>query len=73
METWLSYYRQPCIDEILRRDGIGGTDTPNCLECRVAPGVYRCLECAGSCLNCASCVVKLHKHSPLHRIEVSHT
>ncbi len=33
--------------------------------------LYRCRECIGDGLFCASCLVKEHKRLPLHCIEVS--
>ncbi|KAF7334786.1 hypothetical protein MSAN_02365200 [Mycena sanguinolenta] len=31
--------------------------------------IYRCVDCFKSPMNCQKCIVKLHEHTPFHRIE----
>jgi hypothetical protein len=72
MKIWLHSHRQLCLDEMMRHEGLGtSSGTPLCEDCGAASAVYRCLECAGSYLNCQDCLVRAHGRSPLHRIEVS--
>jgi hypothetical protein len=72
MTTWLAFYRQTCLDELIRHDGLGNrSEDPPCEDCGDGLGAYRCLECVGRSLMCLDCVVGAHKRTPLHRIEVS--
>jgi hypothetical protein len=32
--------------------------------------LYRCRDCTGAVLQCASCLIHEHRRFPLHRIEV---
>lgn len=72
MENWLTGYRLIMLDEILRRDGLGDSETPGiCVGCRKLPGKYRCSDCFGDIMWCSECTVLSHRHLPLHRIQVS--
>ena len=69
---WLTL-RDTTLDEILRHDGLGDyRGEHNCYACNVEPGVFRCKDClGGGRLRCQACLVKAHRETPLHRIEVS--
>lgn len=60
------------LDEILRHDGLGDfLGYQYCVECEEQDGIFKCRDCSGGCrLHCQACIVKMHRHAPLHRIEV---
>lgn len=71
MSDWVKYARQSFLDEMVRRDGLGESDSPgSCQDCQASPAKIRCMDCSGSVLLCESCTVSSHKRNPLHRIEV---
>jgi hypothetical protein len=70
MADWLKY-RSIMLDELLRMDGLGDSATlEDCVNCGKVVGRYRCGDCLGGDMCCAECVVLLHRHLPLHRIQV---
>jgi hypothetical protein len=71
MRDWIQHVRQSFLDELIRRNGLGGVETPGpCQICQQIPGTIRCMECSGSVLVCRGCAVHSHQRNPLHRIEV---
>ncbi|KAF9779417.1 hypothetical protein BJ322DRAFT_1013173 [Thelephora terrestris] len=69
MADWL-HYRSIMLDELLRMDGTGDSATPeDCVNCGSA-GEYRCSDCFGGNMCCLKCIVSLHCHLPLHRVQV---
>ncbi|KAF9018828.1 hypothetical protein BDZ89DRAFT_959732 [Hymenopellis radicata] len=73
MATWRQF-RSRYLDELIRRDGLGGADD-NCALCPASQSAqraeYRCseAECINLGLLCRECCVRRHKHLPLHFIE----
>lgn len=67
-------YRAEYLDELLWLDGRGGNSVLKCCpgELRNSDSdvMYRCLDCVGIRSFCQTCIVRAHKHHPLHRIEV---
>jgi hypothetical protein len=70
MADWLKY-RSIMLDELLRMDGLGDSAAlGNCVSCGNVVGRYRCIDCLGGDMCCAECIVLLHRHLPLHRLQV---
>ena len=69
---WLSL-RNATLDEILHHDGLGDFLRHQfCVECNKEMGFFKCKDCSSGCrLRCQACIVKAHRETPLHRIEVS--
>jgi len=62
---------QEYLEEMLRWEGRGHReDVESCDLCHDTKGQYRCKECAVTLMLCQACCVSLHKHAPLHRVEV---
>jgi hypothetical protein len=66
MDTWRRFKRDDYLGSLLRHDGRGDVDTvlcPSCagkgLEARQAPH-WRCADCFGDVMYCASCIVHNH-------------
>ncbi|KAJ7512294.1 hypothetical protein B0H11DRAFT_2214098 [Mycena galericulata] len=58
------------LANMLRRDGRLGRDTTWCRGCSSdTPAVFRCQNCHGDELYCATCCVDRHVENPLHRIQ----
>jgi hypothetical protein len=71
MAAWLVAFRFTVLDELLRKDGLGGSMTPGtCVNCTELPGKYRCSDCFGSYMYCSKCIVSSHRNLPLHRLQV---
>ena len=72
LTEWL-VFRQTCLDELLRHDGLGDfIGRTGCASCSEAAASYKCLDClSGSLLRCKHCLVTSHQDNPLHRIEVN--
>lgn len=70
LDDWL-IYRQACVDELLRHDGLGDfLDNKFCVSCNKVAGMYKCKDCFSGCsLRCRDCLVHSHQDHPLHRIE----
>jgi CxC2 like cysteine cluster associated with KDZ transposases len=72
MREWLQNYRQYFLEEMVRRDGLGGfEELPLCYDCKDHSGSARCIDCFGDALLCPQCIVKAHQHLLRDRIEVS--
>ena len=71
MKSWLNV-RPVVLDEMIRLDGPGDVQADICGLCldRGTAPLYRCLECSYGLLFCGECVMRLHRASPLHRLEV---
>lgn len=78
-KLWVSNRRGLYLDELIRWEGrgdfLGDTVCPDCIGRRVppeqrGPAEFRCRDCAVPDLVCSDCVVKRHRRSPLHRLEV---
>ena len=69
---WLSF-RDAMLDEILCHNGLGDfLGHQFCIECNEEMGIFKCKDCSSGChLRCQACIVKAHRETPLHRIEVS--
>ena len=63
-------FRDATLDEILQHDGLGDfLRQLYCMEYEHEDSIFKCKDCSGGCqLCCQNCLVKLHQHSPLHRI-----
>lgn len=61
------------LRELLRWDGRGDQmHTLHCPNCEgAAEPTVRCEDCYGGILVCVKCAVKIHRHHPTHRVEVS--
>ena len=71
LNEWLSY-RQTCLDELLRHDGLGSSiGQKGCWSCKGSNACWKCLDCNdGGLLQCQDCIVAVHSCHALHRIEV---
>ncbi|KAI0755879.1 hypothetical protein BC629DRAFT_1273085, partial [Irpex lacteus] len=75
IQEWLPL-RAAYLDELLRRNGHGGsvTSVPPCTRCaqngQHTVGEYRCKDCDGGGLLCKACMVRDHRVQGLHRIEM---
>lgn len=72
LNEWLSY-RQTCLDELLRHDGLGSSfGQKECWSCKgSSDACWKCLDCNdGGLLRCQQCIVTEHSCHALHRIEV---
>ena len=71
IEHWLPYC-STFMDESLRKDGLGD-DAQNglgtCQGCSISPAQFKCKDCGGI-IRCSACIVSLHQHLPLHRVQV---
>ncbi|KAK7002264.1 CxC2 domain-containing protein [Favolaschia claudopus] len=60
------------LDELLRREGLGGKSDAFCACCSAALGAgempVRCEDC-GDFIQCSRCVVLRHETMPLHKVE----
>ncbi|KAJ7716172.1 hypothetical protein B0H14DRAFT_2412947 [Mycena olivaceomarginata] len=72
MAQWM-----PCCqrfpDKLLRLEGRGDhCHQSKCANCDVtaSAAVWRCRDCFTDALFCQACLVRLHRDSPLHRVEV---
>jgi hypothetical protein len=68
--VWLKD-RSLFLQEMLRLEGRGELSAESCSGCGNAHPEYRCQDCFGVNLCCASCTVTAHMHHPLHRLHVS--
>jgi hypothetical protein len=57
------------LAELLRHEGRGGFSGDICLRCNIGQAEYRCTDCFTGQLWCKSCIVDLHMHNPLHRVQ----
>ncbi|THU82219.1 hypothetical protein K435DRAFT_590194, partial [Dendrothele bispora CBS 962.96] len=63
--------RDELVAEFIRLKGRGVCTSAECPSCpEKAPALYRCLECFSVNLVCSTCCIQMHKHNPLHSIEV---
>ena len=72
LNEWLSY-RQTCLDELLRHDGLGSSiGQKECWTCKGSGNAcWKCLDCNdGGWLRCQECIITVHSSHALHRIEV---
>ncbi|KAF8577085.1 hypothetical protein K439DRAFT_1649163 [Ramaria rubella] len=72
MDNWIPLHSL-FLDELLCLEGLG--TIPENLkywhcEAFERPVLHRCLDCFGNKLYCKDCVVCLHAHCPLHRIQL---
>lgn len=60
-------------DALLRREGRGRWWSKGCMAegCLSLQAEYRCEDCFGSRLLCATCIVTRHRDEPLHILEVT--
>jgi hypothetical protein len=58
------------LQEFFQLDGRGHFSHENCADCLLPEPRYRCIDCCSRMLFCQSCLVKNHKRSPYHRVEV---
>lgn len=75
MLVWLnSGGRETYLRELMRHEGRqdGGKVCGSCFVAGADPSgtLYKCMDCMGFALCCASCMVTSHTHSPLHIIQV---
>ncbi|RDX42700.1 hypothetical protein OH76DRAFT_1362279 [Lentinus brumalis] len=69
LRAWIPY-REQYLDEVLRLEGRAwARTTSQCPRCGKAAPSYRCAECTGGDIFCQECVVQIHAHLPLHRIQ----
>ena len=69
LKEWINQ-KDTFVGELLRLDGLRGTEA-SCGVCNAADAsLYRCSECVGSRLLCATCCVAEHIRLPFHVIEV---
>ncbi|KAG2112875.1 hypothetical protein DEU56DRAFT_874348 [Suillus clintonianus] len=57
------------LHEMLRLEGRGELSAGPCSGCCYPHPEYRCQDCFGITLCCASCMVTAHTHHPLHRLQ----
>ncbi|KAJ7813038.1 hypothetical protein B0H14DRAFT_3090425 [Mycena olivaceomarginata] len=72
MAQWIPR-RQRFLDELLRLEGCGDhRHQSKCANCDVtaSAAMWRCRDCFTDALFCQACLVRLHRDSPLHRVEV---
>lgn len=65
--TWLNH-RALFLREMLRLEG--RVSMGSCLECDGPNPEYKCQDCFGSELHCSDCILSVHVHHPLHRLQV---
>ncbi|KAJ7030300.1 hypothetical protein C8F04DRAFT_961867 [Mycena alexandri] len=73
MKVFVEKFRDETLDEWLRLEGRGSAKFyETCGECKAPNPRFRCARqtCFGPGLYCESCIVKLHRQSPTHMIEV---
>ncbi|KAJ6631835.1 hypothetical protein B0H10DRAFT_2250269, partial [Mycena sp. CBHHK59/15] len=61
------------LDKLIRHDGRGEhIDQRVCAGdgCEVEDAPFRCRDCLHSCLYCEGCIVEVHRHVPLHHIQI---
>ncbi|KZT31986.1 hypothetical protein SISSUDRAFT_994515, partial [Sistotremastrum suecicum HHB10207 ss-3] len=79
VQRWL-HCRDKYLDEFLRHDAYGRPSPlpcqcPNCPDLAVenaqerSLGLYCCLDCFQPLRSCETCIVREHRHAPLHRIQ----
>ncbi|KZT38987.1 hypothetical protein SISSUDRAFT_968609, partial [Sistotremastrum suecicum HHB10207 ss-3] len=77
VERWLGV-RDAYLDEFIRHDGYGRASHAPCEVdgCagvfdvgEHAEGLLTCLDCFQPELSCRECIVKSHRHAPLHRVQ----
>lgn len=70
LRTWIPY-RDQYLDEVLRLEGRAwARTTAQCPRCTGAVPTFRCTDCTGGDLLCQGCLVEIHAHLPLHRVQV---
>ncbi|KAG1747926.1 uncharacterized protein EDB91DRAFT_1235827 [Suillus paluster] len=47
----------------------GRVSMGSCLECDGPNPEYKCQDCFGSALHCSDCILSVHVHHPLHRLQ----
>ncbi|KAJ7024617.1 hypothetical protein C8F04DRAFT_1270161 [Mycena alexandri] len=73
MKVFVENFRDETLDEWLRSEGRGSSKFyETCGECRAPNPQFRCSRqtCFGPGLYCQACIVRLHRQSPMHTIEV---
>lgn len=79
MLVWLNNGgRETYLKELMRHEGRqDDSEGGVCGVCQCAVNIggestylYKCLDCMGLSLSCASCMVSSHSHNPLHIIQV---
>ncbi|KAF8976702.1 hypothetical protein BDQ17DRAFT_1454822 [Cyathus striatus] len=70
LRDWIQYQNE-FLDEILRHDGKGDyIDEDKCYMCKKENALYKRKDCLnGTLMHCKNCIVHVHAHLPLHRIE----
>jgi hypothetical protein len=58
------------LHEMTRLDGRAGYGKVLCPLCHSGQVELRCRDCFGGEMYCLPCVLKAHRHLPLHRTEV---
>lgn len=61
------------LDEMIRLEGCGGVNSNDCGMCSShcpENSIYRCIDCFGGGLICASCMIGSHQQHPFHCIKV---
>jgi len=75
LTEWLSF-RQTCLDELLRHDGLGSSlGQKGCWSCQKdSKACWKCLDCNdGGLMRCQDCIISMHTCHAFHRIEVWHS
>ncbi|KZP13327.1 hypothetical protein FIBSPDRAFT_913099 [Athelia psychrophila] len=68
LATWAGH-RDEYLDELIGLDGRGRFQS-SCAGCRQASPAYRCKDCTHGPLWCKDCIIKNHRQSPLHIVEL---
>ncbi len=70
LRAWIPY-REQYLDEVLRLEGRGWARLiAQCPLCDKAGPTFLCRECTGGDILCQECIVEIHAHLPLHRVQV---
>lgn len=68
---WVPYQNE-YLNELLWSEGQGADSRRmnGCVQCGASKASFRCRECSGGDMLCASCTLTRHQNLPLHRIDV---
>lgn len=67
---WLNH-RALFLREMIRLEGrCNQVSVPSCLKCDSPNPEYKCRDCLGPELYCSTCILSVHVHHPLHRLQV---
>lgn len=70
MVDW-SPFQETFLSEMLRLEGLRGSDINICPHCHAGDAVIRCRDCDRGPLMCQVCCLHEHSGHPFHRVQVS--